>query len=190
MAEWIQTYTGRAVNPLKITADDIDIRDIAHSLSLTNRFTGHTPVPYSVAQHSVLVSDLCSTENALWGLLHDAPEAYLADISRPVKLMLKEIFGDWLKEIDTEIMHAVCDRFSIPYKEPAEVKRADDNALANEAFSFFGNTPNYKSWHHRFENGYEKLPYKVVPTDWHIAELSFLRTYSAIRDGERIGYVK
>jgi hypothetical protein len=79
------TYTGKHVDPLAITLEEIDIEDIAHALPLTNRFGGHTPVPLSVAQHSVFVSSLCNARTELRGLLHDASEAYLGDIPRPLK---------------------------------------------------------------------------------------------------------
>ena len=79
------TYTGKEFYPLDPNPADIDIKDIAHALSNCCRFAGHIKSFYSVAQHSVIVSELCEPENALAGLLHDASEAYLSDIARPVK---------------------------------------------------------------------------------------------------------
>lgn len=96
---WILTYTGRQVNPFEPVPGDFDIRDIAHALSLQARYGGHTMRHYSVAEHCVRVSRaaqalaewreyapadvlLC----AKWGLIHDASEAYLTDLPRPVKL--------------------------------------------------------------------------------------------------------
>lgn len=84
----IATFTKRHVNPLDLRYDDIDIRDIAHAEALTNRFGGHTRWPINVAQHSVYVSRLVPEEFALEGLMHDASEAYLGDMTK------------WLKQTD------------------------------------------------------------------------------------------
>lgn len=86
--DWIMTSTGRVFYPLAPRPEDIDIKDIAHALGAVNRFNGHTREPYSVAQHSVLVSlqfDQDDPNVALLALLHDAAEAYLGDIPRPLK---------------------------------------------------------------------------------------------------------
>jgi uncharacterized protein len=86
----IGTFLGNLVDPLSLKGSDIDIRDIAHSLSLTNRYGGHSRVAYSVAQHCYLLWDYArstgqSTELQKWALLHDASEAYLVDIPHPIK---------------------------------------------------------------------------------------------------------
>ena len=178
---WIQTFTGRKVDPLNIKASDIAIEDIAHSLALTNRYTGHTPKPYSVAQHSVYVAQQSWREHSLWGLLHDAPEAYLADISRPVKLGLREAKCTLLDEIDRRIMDAVCERFNLPQEEPKSVKRADLILLSTEAISFFGQTKLYAEWHHQPGNGYCSIdPAVIVPWDWRDAEAAFLAAFSQL----------
>lgn len=82
---FIQTYTGRRFYPLDPNPDDVCIEDIAHALAMICRFNGHVREFYSVAEHSVHVSHLVPPEYALAGLLHDAAEAYIADVSRPVK---------------------------------------------------------------------------------------------------------
>jgi 5'-deoxynucleotidase YfbR-like HD superfamily hydrolase len=81
---WIVTSTGKKIWPLEPRFQDIDIVDIAHHLSNICRFTGAVREFYSVAQHSVLTSTLLK-EHALFGLLHDASEAYLCDVAHPVK---------------------------------------------------------------------------------------------------------
>lgn len=81
----ILTHTGRLVNPLALQPDDVSIVDIAHALACTNRYAGHSREPLSVAQHSVYVSWICRPDEALMGLLHDASEAYLGDMTKWVK---------------------------------------------------------------------------------------------------------
>lgn len=86
----IRTFTGKYVDPLKLRAADICIEDIAHHLSLFCRYVGACPYHYSVAQHSLYVSELMARKHpgrmmALAGLLHDASEAYLGDMASPVK---------------------------------------------------------------------------------------------------------
>lgn len=85
----IRTFTGRMVDPWALLPEDIQIEDIAHSLSQQCRFTGHTNVFYSVAEHCLLVSTLLTTVNpdkvVLGGLVHDAAEAYFGDMAGPSK---------------------------------------------------------------------------------------------------------
>jgi hypothetical protein len=120
---WIVTYTGRRFYPLDPNPQDIDILDIAHALSNTCRFTGHTKEFYSVAQHSYLVSLILGKEQALAGLLHDASEAYLCDISTPVKhsrmFEAYRLAEDWLQGM-------IFLRFGIRQTEiPEDVREAD-----------------------------------------------------------------
>ena len=81
----IATYTGRLVDPFDLQPDDVCIEDIAHALANTCRFSGHTREFYSVAQHSVLVAQHCADEDKMAGLLHDAAEAYMGDVSGTFK---------------------------------------------------------------------------------------------------------
>lgn len=127
IGDWMQTYTGRAFWPLDPRADEVCIEDIAHSLSMRCRYGGHTTRFYSVAEHAFLVSQHVPAEHALWGLLHDAAEAYSADVPRP----LKRCLPDW-KPLEANIMAAVCDRFGLGYAEPAIVKHVDLAMTADE----------------------------------------------------------
>lgn len=80
------TYTGKHIDPLALNVEDIDIEDIAHHLSCINRFNGALRRPVNVACHSIHVCRLLhGTGWEMEGLLHDAPEAYLGDISRGLK---------------------------------------------------------------------------------------------------------
>lgn len=155
MTHWIHTFTGRQVTPTAMTPDMVCIEDVAHALSLTNRFTGHTKQAYSVAQHSVLVSLICKPEHALWGLLHDAAEAYMADVSRPVKKAVREV-SPVLDLIESGIMVAVCRKFGLPLTMPDNVNRCDEDMLAHESHAFFSHHGHlYPKWQHYAPNWWE-----------------------------------
>lgn len=89
----INTRTGGTITPLAADPEDISIDDVAHALSNLTRFAGHGMDVYSVARHSVHVSHEVAARGGSptavrWGLLHDATEAYLADVPAPVKRSL------------------------------------------------------------------------------------------------------
>jgi len=127
IGDWMQTYTGRQFWPIDPRPEEIEIEDIAHALSMMCRYNGHCRTFYSVAEHSVLVSEHVPKEHALRALLHDASEAYIADIVRPAKRFIAGYH-----EAETRIMNAVCERFGLPPTMPTEVKRVDNAILADE----------------------------------------------------------
>jgi len=127
--DWIQTYTGKQFWPIDPRAEDVDIVDIAHALSQLCRFTGHSASFYSVAEHSFATSYMVPDKDALWALLHDASEAYLLDLAKPVK-MCKEMSG--YRVLEDAVQAAVCEHFNIPKEMPASVKEADLRMLATE----------------------------------------------------------
>src|SRR3990167_8033626 len=86
--DWLETYSGVRFYPMDPRSEDVRLVDIAHSLAMTCRFGGHAKFHYSVAQHSVLVAELLPERLRLYGLLHDAHEAYTGDMVRPVKRSL------------------------------------------------------------------------------------------------------
>ena len=126
---FMHTFTGQPYWPCDPRPEEVRIVDIAHHLSMLCRYTGAVKRFYSVAEHCVLVSYLVPPEHALVGLLHDAPEAYLGDINRPVK------HGPGLegfRELEHRNWLAVADRFGLPHELPHEVEMADNGVCLIE----------------------------------------------------------
>lgn len=140
MTAWQQTYTGRAFTPLDPRIEDIDLLDIARALSRQCRFAGHiTGVEfYSVAEHSVYVSRCVPERLASLALLHDAAEAYIVDVPRPIKAHLHGY-----REIEDRILDRVMARFDVAHCPLfwQHVKHADDSVLAAERDQIMGPPP-------------------------------------------------
>jgi uncharacterized protein len=125
----IRTYGGTLFDFAHPELSPISIEDIAHSLSLLCRFAGHCKEFYSVAEHCYRVSFVVPEEHALWGLMHDAGEAYCVDVPRP----LKHLTGmESYRAHEKRVMKAICQWFGLPEEEPAEVKLADKIMLVTE----------------------------------------------------------
>lgn len=168
VGDWIQTYSGRKVWPLSPQPIDLDIEDIAHALSNICRYTGHVREFYSVAQHSVIASRIVPVEFARWALLHDATEAYLCDVAKPVKPFL----GDY-KAIERRMMDCVCERFGMPLDEPPSVKEADWILLATEHRDLMPPSP--EPWY--FPPGIKPLLARIVPVSPAAAKAAFLARF-------------
>lgn len=147
----IQSASGRMLYPLNPRVQDIDIGDIAHALSNKCRFNGMCREFYSVAQHSVLVSDLVERPFKFFGLMHDGSEYMLPDVPSPIKPRLKGF-----DEIESGVHDAIWKRFGVlelAYEPEVvrAVKRADLQALAIEARDLM------------IPNEYWDLPYEADP---------------------------
>lgn len=130
---FIQTYNGNLFDYAMMHKSPLDIEDIAHALSQICRFGGHSREFYSVAQHSVYVSQLVGSANKLAGLMHDAPEAYLGDMVSPLKRRMPEY------QYHEKLLWAtMAKQFDLPSELPEEVKRADLTMLAAEARDLMG----------------------------------------------------
>ncbi len=129
--DWFAIYSGRRFWPLDPRAEDIDPVDIAHSLSMINRFNGHSKRAYCVGQHSCLVSYLVPKRLRLFALLHDAGECYLGDVITPIKRFIRELY----EPLEEGVMQAVARRFNFEINDDDRyiVKQADLQMLANEA---------------------------------------------------------
>lgn len=124
---FIRTFTGQHIDYLNVKAEQINIEDIAVSLSNICRFAGHLPEFYSVAQHSVLCSQIVPAEFALEALLHDATEAYCQDIPAPLKRLLPDY-----REIEGKLDIVIRGKFNLPAGMSVPVKYADLIMLATE----------------------------------------------------------
>jgi hypothetical protein len=119
---WKQTFTGKMFNILNPKVESVNILDIAHGLSLICRYTGQCREFYSVAEHSILVADLCKNESPelqMRALLHDAAEAYLGDFPGPAKKFFPK-----LKAIEALIEDTILKAFDLPLH-----KFLDNNAI-------------------------------------------------------------
>lgn len=165
---WIQTYSGKRFNPTNPVPDAIVIQDIAHALSHQSRFSGHCKKFYSVAQHCVLVSYICNHEDAMWGLLHDSPEAFLVDIPTPLKR--SGLFDAYLI-FEQKMTAAICERFGLNPIEPESVKRADKMMLSTEARDLM--SPLRVDW----TSPGEPLPFTIEPWSPEEAKERFLKRF-------------
>lgn len=114
----------------------IDILDIASALSKVCRFGGHVREFYSVAQHSVLCAQLASPAAKRHALLHDAAEAYIGDLVRPLKY-IPEIYEQY-SQLESKLESVIYERFGLDPVAPPEVKEIDDRVVQHEAFYLMG----------------------------------------------------
>ena len=173
---YTRLYTGTKFYPLDPRVEDIHIADISHALACNNRFNGHLPRPYYVGQHSIVVSNNCSPKNALWGLLHDAYEAYLPDIPSPVKHDPRFRF---YRNAEARGMLAVCERYGLDPVEPPEVKVADKRAYLAEIRDLRGREIT-ATGHIKGEVWYKDLlplEEKVIPWPWQKVEREFTNLF-------------
>ena len=127
---YICTYLGNRFYPLEGLIDHVHLEDIAHGLAYQCRFNGQTSEFYSIAQHSLMVADIVSVhhpELRLAALLHDASEAYLGDVVKPLKALLPNY-----KQIELNVELIIAQTFGISDPFNPLIKQADMVALATE----------------------------------------------------------
>jgi hypothetical protein len=182
IGDWMQTANGRKFWPLDPRPEEVHIDDIAHALSNMCRFGGHCRTFYSVAEHSVRVSELANHELdpqlALAALLHDAAEAYVVDVPRPLKRFLPGY-----KEAESAVARAIERRFDLEsgiLDHPA-VKHWDETLLATEARDIMGGESAGK-WSLQAS----PLARKIVPWNVGYTRLRFLDTFEALIEARRL----
>jgi hypothetical protein len=168
----IQTYTGQMVDIYNPDPSQFSILDIAHSLSMQCRFNGHITRFYSVAEHSVraakLVGDWGRPELVLGALMHDASEAYLSDIPRPIKRKF-----DAYIPLEDELMMAISKKFGFDWPMPDIIKKVDDILLITERRDLMLASEAWREW------GVNETPMEEIiePWDSAYAEHQFLKLY-------------
>ena len=167
---WVLTGHGKRFYLAEPDASLIDINDIANTLANICRFNGRTRSFYSVAQHSILVSEICA-DDPLAGLLHDAAEAYIGDVIRPLKKLLKGV-----TEIETAITREIGRALNVDFERlrHARIKHADRVALATEIRDLM------PDWPENTEPRSEPEPRRIVPLRPRLARKAFLDRYRAL----------
>jgi hypothetical protein len=175
--DWIQTFTRKQFWPLEPRPQDIDIVDIAHALSNLCRYGGHVEEFYSVAQHCVLVSRVVPQEHALRGLLHDASEAYLVDVPRPIK---RSEGMEAYRAAEQRLEAAIYERFGLPSEDPECIKTADNQLLRTEQRDLMKPAP--AAWK---DYRVGALPETIIPWAPSASRFAYLNRFSELT-GERI----
>ncbi len=172
---WVPLFSGKRFWPEDPRPEDIYLEDIVHSLARINRFNGHTKVPYSVAQHCVMVADILPQRLKMRGLFHESGEAVLGDIVTPIKRYIRE----FIDPFENKIMLASSKKFGFEMNQDddIEVKRADLIALYTETrdlttSGFLNKVPLYQPLE-------EKITICLSPED---AEKAFLNKYEEIKN--------
>jgi len=155
----MRTYSGRYIDAFNMKIEDIDIIDIAHSLSLTTRWNGHSKEPYSISEHCVWMAERATApETKMEALLHDASEAYIVDVPTPIKKRMPEYLI-----VEEQIMKLVAEKFGFNHKMSDEVKKLDRQALEFE-------------WENKvLDNTFKSM-------DCYEAERRFLESYYSIKE--------
>lgn len=148
---WFTTYTGKYFDLGEPTVDMVDIRDIAASLSRQCRFNGHCRTFYSVAEHSIHVADSLPGHVAIYGLLHDAHESYIGDMTAPNKAFFRTvpITAQRMEQLEHALDAVIYRALGLPMPTDAvhrEVKTADMRMLATERRDLFPNQEHTRPW--------------------------------------------
>jgi hypothetical protein len=176
--DWMQTADGGQFWPVDPRADEISIEVISHALAMQCRYAGHCIRFYSVAEHCVHMarSRFVSYPNKPWALLHDASEAYLTDVIRPLKPHLTGYY-----EAEKRVMDVVIEKFGLASTMPSEVKNADNRILVDERAQNMVQTN-----HGWVSDGLEPLGVELRFWAPEQAELYFLDTYKKLVRGEQV----
>ena len=175
---WIQTYTGKKFSLLDPQPEDICIEDIARALSMTCRFGGHVKKFYSVAEHSLEMVKLVPSPHGLHALLHDAGEAYIGDITSPVKSLINGI-----SRVEDAALDAIESVFELNWQLSGkqQIHYWDMRLLLTERNQLMGPPPEPWYW----EQDYKPLDIELECLAPEVAEERFLAMYKLLTgDGD------
>lgn len=172
---WIQTATGLKYPLLNPQPSDFNIRDIARALSHVCRFSGHCTEFYSVAQHSFLCSLMVDLPHRLDALMHDASEAYLGDVSRPLKH--SPVMAGY-RELEILTEQRIAEQFGLNFPFPPCVKEVDNRMLMTERRDLLGIT------HDGWQMDINTRPFDFTIEAWSCekAEAEFLHRYHVLKE--------
>jgi hypothetical protein len=179
MPSTIHVHSGIMVNPLALAVEDVRIEDIGHALSNQCRFSGHTAEFYSVAEHSVRASMIVAEEFALDALLHDAAEAYLQDMARPLKNDAR--FGQAYRGAEARVERVIAEALNVRLPMTIEVREADEIMLVTEARDLMHGTA---GWSHFTD--IEPLERSIVPWTPRKARRRFFARYEMLRSARPV----
>jgi uncharacterized protein len=173
----IQTASGKFAFPLDPYPEMLDINDIGLALSNQCRFSGHVKQFYSVAEHSVRVSNYVhsiggSPMEVFWGLMHDASEAYLVDLARPIKQ--DPSFAEGYRNAEERLMAVICERFGLPAEMPEIVHLADQVLLSTEQRDLM---PPGEVWYPEVP----RIAETIVPMRPEVAHAQFMTCFRVLR---------
>jgi uncharacterized protein len=171
----IITASGRYFDFLDPKPEQIHIGDIAWALSQICRFGGQSLEFYSVAQHSILVSELVPDEYKFAALLHDAAEAYVGDMVGPLKKLIPDF-----KTIEKRCEAVIFQKFGVTMPLDPCIKHADLRMLRTEQRDLTAGSSD--NW-----NGLDQFEptQKIIPMTQRDAASAFMEAFYRLADGDR-----
>lgn len=174
---YITTYTGKHFDPANPDLSQVDIKDIAHALSLICRGNGHVRTFFSVGQHCINAAKEASARGysnrvILASLLHDAGEAYMSDVPRPLKAIMPEYV-----QTEEQLLSLIYEKFfgsPLTEEETALVKRIDDDLLYYDLKELLNECSDGAEPELQIELNYDFVPFEQV-------EEIYLRLYEQYR---------
>jgi hypothetical protein len=178
---YIVTYTGRAFYPMDPRAEDVSILDIGHALGHLCRFNGHVREFYSVAQHAVLASYLVPLEFALQALHHDDAEAYIGDMTKPLKAHMPAF-----QAVEATLWRrAIAPKFGLPFRLDPSVKRADMIMLRTEQRDLMPPSPYPEDEGNTYgDHTTPRMVWEIIPWSPEVARREYIKRHNYLTHNE------